>query len=82
MRVPPIATHEEQPYEPLHRRPRAAATVTTVTVSDDTTHLIRIRATVNGAGPAGTITGLHPDTAGTTRDRLYAAIHFPVKSAC
>ncbi|GAA1563238.1 YifB family Mg chelatase-like AAA ATPase [Dactylosporangium maewongense] len=52
-----------------------AVTVSTVTVAGDSTHLVDIHATLTSSGPAGTITGLHPDTAGTTRDRLYAAIH-------
>jgi len=62
--------------------PNPAMTVMTVTVSGDTAHLIRIRATLTPGPPYGAITGLHPDTADTTRDRVYAAIHFPVKSAC
>ena len=55
--------------------PSPATTVTTVTVSGDTAHLIRIRATLTAGPPYGAITGLHPDTADTTRDRVYAAMH-------
>jgi hypothetical protein len=45
-------------------------------------HMIRIRASIDDTQPAITITGLPIDSVTHTRDRIYAAIIFPVKSAC
>jgi hypothetical protein len=59
-----------------------AATVPAAAYTAVTTHLVRIQAFPGDPGTGISLQGLPAEAAWHTRDRLFAAIVFPVKSSC